>query len=299
MSLRRDLAAGLSFALAALALPSAPAEAQTRDAASTKLACMEASDKAQQLRLAGKLIAARDTLHLCVQDACPAVVREACSQWLGEVTASLPSIVIGARDGDGKDLLDVKVSIDGRLVAEHLQGLALPIDPGRHSMHYEKSDGAVVDEAVLIGEGSKNRAITVTFPGKVLPAPVAPPVAAPPHAGASGPSAANTITGAVLTVIGAAALGTALYLDLAATSDINALRTDPCAKTSTCSSSRVSGDQLDYDLAGVGLGVGVVALGVATYVFIARPFGTKGGKEPPAAFRVVPSPHGGGFALTF
>src|ERR1700733_3505540 len=98
-------------AVALLAILSAPAaEAQCKDPAAMKLACVQASDKAQQLRVAGKLVAARSALTQCVADACPNVVREACSQWLGEVNASLPSIVIGAKDSEGKDLLDLKVS---------------------------------------------------------------------------------------------------------------------------------------------------------------------------------------------
>jgi hypothetical protein len=279
------------------------AEAQT-SAAALKLACVQASDKAQQLRVAGKLVAARDTLRTCVQDACPSVVREACSQWLGEVNASLPSIVIGAQDSDGKDLLDLKVSIDGVLVTEHLGGRALPIDPGRHKMRYEKPDGTVLEEEILVGEGTKNRPVSVVFPGPKKLAVVTGPVP-PPHetSTSKGPSVANTAIGITLAAVGAAALGTALYLDLSATSDVNALKAS-CGPTRTCSASRVSADELDYDLAGVGLGLGIVAVGIATYVFLGHPFGeprvdahAQRGWVP--ELRLAASPHGGGLALTF
>jgi hypothetical protein len=291
--------------LAGSTLFSGHAQADAKDASATKLACVQASDRAQQLRLNGKFVAARDALRSCVQDACPTVVRESCSQWLGEVNASLPSIVIGAKDGDGRDLVDLKVSIDGQLVTEHLGGLALPVDPGRHTMRYEKADGAVVEEEILVGEGTKNRPVSVAFPSAKRPEPAAGGLSAapPPASGSRGASTGNTVAGTVLAVVGAAALGTALYLDLSATSDINALRGDPCAKTGTCSASRVNSDQLDYDLAGVGVGVGVVALGVATYVFLAHPFGKTAAASVTArgvpAFRVIPAAHGGGFALTF
>ena len=107
----------------------------------------------------------------------------------------------------------------------------------------------------------------------------------------------------MLAVVGAGALATALYLDLSATADVNALKASSCAAMHNCSASRVSSDELDYDLAGVGLGLGIVAVGIATYVFIGHPFGTP--RSPaaqaaaPRAFRVVASPRGGGFALTF
>jgi hypothetical protein len=296
MPSRRALA---PLALVALnVLVAAPASAQTKE--SMKLQCVQASDKAQQLRVAGKLVAARDALRTCVQDACPSVVREACSQWLGEVNASLPSIVIGAKDSDGRDLLDLKVSIDGTLVTEHLGGRALPIDPGRHKMRYEKADGAVVEEEILVGEGTKNREVSVVFPGPLKPAVVVAPIAPEaPAAGSSskGPSTTNTVVGIVFAGIGAAALGTALALDVTTTSDVDSLRSSPCAKTATCSQSTVNSDQLKYDMAGVGLGVGIAAVGAAVYVLIAHPFGTPTSTRSASAPLVLPTP--GGVAVRF
>lgn len=309
---------GLLFAVtlpALLAFPflSGSAAAQTsKDAAAQKLACVQASDKAQQLRVAGKLVAARDTLRTCVVDACPTVIREACSQWLGEVTSSLPSIVIGAKDGDGKDILDIKVSIDGTLVTEHLGGRALPIDPGRHKMRYEAADGAVLEEDILVGEGTKNRQVAVQFPSAAKPSAATVPGATTEAAlGPKGASTGNTIAGTVFAVVGAGALGTALALDLSTTSSVNADKAPGgCAtKPGGCSASTVNGYQVDYDVAGVAVGVGIVAVGVALYVLIAHPFGERhpaaieaqktASHEAGPTFRVVPSPHGSGFALSF
>ena len=66
----------------------------------------------------------------------------------------------------------------------------------------------------------------------------------------------------------------------------------------------MSADELDYDLAGVGLGLGIVAVGIATYVFLGHPFGeprvdahAQRGWVP--ELRLAASPHGGGLALTF
>ena len=295
------LVAVVMGALVPAALISTPAAAQTKDAAALKVSCVQASDKAQQLRVSGKLVAAREALRMCVQEGCPPVVREACNQWFGEVTASLPTIVIGAKESDGRDILDLKVSIDGALVTEHLGGLAVPIDPGRHKMRYEKADGAVVEEDILVGEGTHNREVSVVFPATSQAAAAAVPPSAAATSGSKGPSTGNTVAGSVFAVVGAGALAGALGLDLATTSSVNADKAaNGCA--GHCSASTVNGYQLDYDLAGVMLGVGVVAVGVAVYVFLAHPFGTPqnttshAGK---ATFRVVPSPHGSGFAVSF
>jgi hypothetical protein len=292
---------GLALSVGVAPFVSMPlAEAQT-SGSSVKLACVQASDKAQQLRVAGKLLEARDSLRACVLDACPGVVREACAQWLGEVQASLPSIVIGAKDGDGRDLLDVKVSIDGKLVTEHLGGLAVPIDPGRHKMRYEKADGTFLEEDILVGEGTKNRAVSVAFPAPKASAVGSTTPATAPTDGAKAATPLNTGLGVTFAAVGAGVLATALYLDLSATSDINALKAEPCAKTSTCPSSRVSSDQLDYDLAGVGLGLGIAAVGVAVYIFVAHPFGGHAASQQALlpGLRVVPSAHGSGLAFTF
>ena len=291
--------------LALVASAASSAHAQTKDPAALKLACVQASDKAQQLRVAGKLVAARDTLRTCVLDACPSVVREACSQWLGEVNASLPSIVIGAKDADGKDVLDLKVSIDGELVTEHLGGRALPIDPGRHKMKYEKAGGVVVEEEILVGEGAKNREVSVVFPGAGAKAASGIGGATAPLATMRVASTANTAIGTVLGVVGAAALGTALYLDLSTNSDVNTERASKCGQAGNCPASTVNGYSLDYDLAGVSLGVGIVAVGLATYIFIGKPFGAlvpdtaHARQEHAPLFQIVPSPHGGGFAVAF
>ncbi len=291
--------------LAAFLLAGATAHGETP----SKAACLQASDRAQQQRLAGQFVASRDALHICIQDACPKVVRDSCSQWLGEVTASLPSIVVVAKDSAGRDLVDVKVSIDGKQALDRLGGLALAIDPGRHRMRYENPDGLAVDDEILVAEGVKDRVVSVVFAAKGGSVGVATPVVPPPAStvsdGASGASTTNTVVGTILAAVGAAALGTALYLDVATTIDANALHADPCARTGTCSASRVSSDQLDYDLAGVGLGVGLVAAGFATYVLLARPLGAspgpgaRGTARQPPAFRVVPAASGGGFAIAF
>src|SRR5580765_5052723 len=72
-----------------------------------KKACIASSEKAQQLRADGKLLASRQELLVCARDVCPGVVRKDCAKWLGELEDALPSIVLGAKDGKGHDLEDV------------------------------------------------------------------------------------------------------------------------------------------------------------------------------------------------
>src|SRR5438128_2056749 len=83
---------------------------------SLKVQCKQAAERAQMYRNEGKLLSARDELHQCVLPACPAVVRSYCTRWFEELEADLPTIVLKVRDGEGNDLSDATVSIDGQLV---------------------------------------------------------------------------------------------------------------------------------------------------------------------------------------
>ena len=50
---------------------------------------MDADDAAQDLRLEGKLQAAREQLLICTSPSCPRAVREDCAQRLEELNAAM------------------------------------------------------------------------------------------------------------------------------------------------------------------------------------------------------------------
>src|SRR4051812_24891653 len=81
-------------------------------------ACVAASERAQELRNAGKLSAAREALVTCSEADCPKIVQTDCTRWMGEILAALPSVVPAAKDSAGRDLVEARFSIDGRIAAE-------------------------------------------------------------------------------------------------------------------------------------------------------------------------------------
>ncbi len=258
---------GIAFFAMSLALVEVP----TRAGADEKQACLQASDRGQQFKLDGKLMSAREQLLLCARPECPKLVRDDCAQWMTEVLAALPSVVFGARDAQGHDVMTVRVSVDGNVVAEKLDGKPMPIDPGAHTVKYETAGMSAVEEQVLVREGEKNRSLTVTFP-----APPGAKTTASPGSGSSSPGKEEppTTKGPISPVawvlggIGVLALGSALYFDLTANGDVNDLRTT-CAPN--CTSSQVDPVRTKYVISGISLGVGIVSLGVATYLILARP----------------------------
>jgi hypothetical protein len=276
--------------LAALSLATQTAWA---DRAEDKQTCIAAYEKAQHLRNDAKLRAAREQLLVCSRPECPALVRQDCSQWMTEVNAALPSVVIAGRDTQGHDVLAVRVSIDGAVVVEQLDGKPINVDPGVHKFRYETSGMPAVDEQVLVREGERNRPLTVTFtsPNATKPDPIKPPG---DDGGADKPS--SPVLPVVLIGVGVVALGAALFFDLKANGDARTLR-DVCAPN--CRQDDVDGVQTKYVAAGVSLGIGIVGVGVGTALFLLRGSGSASTKTQASTwtFDVKPTPGGGAAAI--
>jgi len=247
---------------------------------SDKKVCIEASEKAQQLRADGELTASREQLLTCARDACPGVVRKDCSRWLGEVDDALPSVVLAARDHLGHDVPATKVTVDDAPFADRLDGKAQTLDPGSHVFKFEAEGHPVVRETVLVREGEKNRTVTVTFPappGAEKPAPVVAPVRAVP-------TAAWIATG-----VGVVALGSFVGFGLAGRSQASDLRAT-CAPS--CADDDVSSVRTKLLVADVSLGVSLVSFGIGAWIFL-----SPDKEQPKQAMRVEVSPLAGGGAL--
>src|SRR4051812_3792936 len=83
--------------------------------ADEKAICVAASEKAQQLRSTGKLVDAREQLTVCGRAECPKLIQQDCTQWTSEVLAALPSVVPAAKDRKGRDIVDVRLTVDGKV----------------------------------------------------------------------------------------------------------------------------------------------------------------------------------------
>jgi hypothetical protein len=258
---------GLAVFLGILAA-SAVARADDKDA------CASASEQAQQLRARGKLIEAREQLLLCSRRACPGVVKDDCEHVLGDVEASLPSVVVSAKDPDNNDTVAVRVLLDGAPLADTLSGLAIPLDPGVHNLRFELAGAKPVEQRVVVHEAEKNRTITVTFESLTprvthpVDAPRAPDV--PPRATAKrAPSPLATIF-ATLSAVGVGAFG---YFQIRALVDASHLR-------STCAPSCAQGDVDGVSNEVVGAHVSIIAAlafgAAATWFFLSPPRPTAG-----------------------
>jgi hypothetical protein len=137
-------------------------EARADDMAALK-ACLAAAESAQDLRDAGKLAEARKQLNVCTREGCPSLVRQDCIRWTDEVLATMPTIVPGARDPSGRDLVHVKLAIDGQLAGDTLVGNPIALDPGVHTLTFELVGAQPVEYQIVLRQGEKNRVVVVTL----------------------------------------------------------------------------------------------------------------------------------------
>jgi hypothetical protein len=256
--------------LAALASASAPRPAR----ADGTDRCVAAAERGQDQRDRAALLEARKSFRACAADECPAPLRKDCAHWLDAVEDSLPTVVLGARDARGADLLGVHVFIDGDAIVEHDTGRAIAFDPGPHLVRFERAAAAPVELTVVLRMGDHNRAVIATFVGALEPRPASSPIASrtPLPAVAEsplGPPSPHVSPWAyVLGGVGVAGVGAFAVLAATGLAEKDHLRAT-CAPT--CSDAEVAPLRARYIAADVSLGAGVVALLASGYLFLRAP----------------------------
>jgi hypothetical protein len=128
----------------------------------TKTECIAANEAAQVLRLGGKLVEARSKLAICMDLSCPGPVREDCAERMDDLQAAIPSVVFDVKDAAGRDLVGVKVSIDGTAMGI-TTATAVPLDPGPHAFRFELPGAPPVDKSLVLLEGEAARRVSVVL----------------------------------------------------------------------------------------------------------------------------------------
>jgi hypothetical protein len=155
--------------------------------------CTDASSQGQVQRDAHKLVEARNQFILCAKQECPGVVRKDCTTWLEQVQASLPTVVPIAADEAGNSLPAIKVSIDGKLLVEKIDGRAIEVNPGTYTFTFEAPDGTKVEKQVVVAEGEKDKRVTATVARPVAVVSTATPPPSTTLSAASAPSASPPV----------------------------------------------------------------------------------------------------------
>lgn len=165
----------LRLIVAVLVLAAASVLAQPRDKNANQ-ACFDAFEQTQSARRDGRLIEARDAAIVCSADACPRTISKECVKWVSELQPIIPGLVFDVRLDDDSNITDVAVNVDGKHVLSKLDGKALPVDPGEHTLSFFTPGFPPIETKVVALEGDKARRVQVTFrkPGQAPPVVEAP-----------------------------------------------------------------------------------------------------------------------------
>lgn len=142
----------------AILAPSSLAVADTL----SKEACVDAHSRGQDARDQGKITLARKLFLTCAQSGCPAAVQGDCARFADDLSNLQPTVNFVARDGNGNDLPNTTVYVDGVLVATTIDGRPVEVDPGSHTVKFSNGGKDEV-VTVVIGTGEKGRVVQARF----------------------------------------------------------------------------------------------------------------------------------------
>jgi len=249
----------------------------------SKAACVAAFEQGQEQERAGHLVEADKQFVTCSAEACPAAVRDDCLASHASLEKAQPSIVLGARDAQGNDLVDVDVLLDGQAFTKKLDGKPLAVDPGPHLLRFEAKGASPVERQVVIRVGEKNRVFTVDL----APGTSAAPAKTTNKETTTAPPTSNgrRIGAYVVGGLGLVSLGAFAFLGLTGKQNLAELR-DTCGKTHSCAVDDVDATKTRLIAADVSLGVGILALGAASWLFVT----SRGNADAPASSAIVWTP---------
>ena len=71
-----------------------------------------------------------------------------------EINRAIPRVVFEAKDSDGNDLVGVKVTMDGKVLTERLDGTAISLNPGEHKFVFESAQKPAIENRWSFAKGS-------------------------------------------------------------------------------------------------------------------------------------------------
>ncbi|HEY4016401.1 MAG TPA: hypothetical protein VGM06_23865 [Polyangiaceae bacterium] len=294
----------LLFALLAVVPAAASASADTSTPKPTKDRCIDANTRAQSLRRSGDFAGTREQLRMCADAHCPRMVRDDCAARFDELERAQPTIVFDAKSPEGADLSAVDVHVDGKALATKLDGTALSIDPGEHTLTFDVSGQPTVTKQLIVREGEKARHEVVVI-GTPKPAAAPSPVlpATPPPSPPEAHSSTGRTIGLVVGGVGLAGIAAGSVFGLLTKSAIDRQDQD-CPSANNCSNHASATN--DHDQAvrdGLFSEVGFIAGGAlfvgGAIVFLVSGSGAPHAVEPTTGIVVTPSvgPSGAGLSL--
>ena len=234
------------------------------DDAPVSTVCIQSAEQGQVLLTQGRLGEALRAFKTCSGPACPALIAADCMRFAKRTEESMPTVVFRVRGDDGRDVVDVEVSVDGRVVTNRLSGRAVPLDPGEHALRFQIPGEEPFERTIVLAEGERHRSVEVVLPA-AKPEPPSKPAKPPTEQRV--PSRSGPPTGSwVFAGVAVASFGGLTYFGLDALSDESDLESS-CGRTGTCSDDQIDRVNRKALLADVFLGIGLASVAAAGLVW--------------------------------
>lgn len=136
--------------------------------------CRRHYERAQELRVAERPLAARAELALCVQS-CSEAPREDCVRWQAEVAGEIPRLLVVVVDAEGRLVQPAAVTIDGRPLSVSASSSAVELEAGTHQLRARAHAGdAEASAEVSLSRGAVQQVRLQLGPRRAAPAPASP-----------------------------------------------------------------------------------------------------------------------------
>jgi hypothetical protein len=235
----------------------------------SKEACSAAYERTQVFDRESALVQAREQSILCAKRECPEFVQKECLEWLEDLDARIPTILIEAYDRVGARVDDVTVLFDGVVLARTLDGVEMRVDPGAHQLTFQRRGERTVIQDITLRERDKRKIVVVRFspsPADAAPTASASASAAPAGSGAPAGTPAMRVAAYVTGATAFASLVAAVSLGAVAVAEQGELAGRCSPKCSSGEIEGLRGKAIAADVLGV---AGLAMAGVATYLFLA------------------------------
>ena len=225
----------------------------------------------------GKLLEAQGGYRLAAyeaqnsKDPHAAEVQREASEALEEIEHKIPKLVVKR----GKGVETASISVDGVALGESSIGKEFPVNPGSHTIEFKDADGNLNKQVATLAEAETKTVDLVAEVAAPPPKPSASVSAAPPPPPPPPEPSSNLVPWIVVGAGGASLLASGVFYMMrsSAISDL-----DSSCKDSRCPASLEdtgSKGKTYTTLGNITLGLGLVGVGVGTYLLLAG-----GGKQP-------------------
>jgi hypothetical protein len=169
----------------------------------------------------------------------------------------VPSVVLTAKNPEGVNVANLRVSVDGGPLVSKLDAREVPLSAGPHRFYFEGADGTGLDTEVVVREGERNQPVSVVLKPPI-PSSVTPTSVTASSAAVGAPIPWKTVDW-IVGGAGVAALGVGAWSGTVAILHKNAA---DCSNN-VCAHGAVSGIRSAALISDVGWITGAVLLGTA------------------------------------